>query len=119
MHGPGAVQIPVKIGIQILSPSINEVVSSPIHIKGVVSGNGWSGFEGQVGTVHLFDSDGKEIAVTYLPAITEWTQLPTNFETNLSFTASKKGMGTLIFYNENPSGEFERSKSFSLPVMFK
>lgn len=105
--------------IEVFFPKPNQVISSPLKITGVVRGNGWGGFEGQVGTVHVVDVNGKELAVTFLPATTEWTQLPVNFETNITFNAVSGTSGSLVFKNENPSGDPVRDKIFTLPIRFK
>jgi hypothetical protein len=106
----------VTKGIQIISPKPNEEIFSPLKITGVVNGNGWSGFEGQVGNVRLLDGAGKELALGILTATTEWMKLPTNFETTLNFTVNNKGQATLVFHNENSSGDPAKDKTFSLPV---
>jgi hypothetical protein len=103
-------------GIQIISPKANEEVSSPIKIIGYVNGDGWSGFEGQVGIVKLLDAKGDELASGILTATTEWTTLPTNFETTLNFISPSAQSGTLVFHNENASGLPEKDKTFVLPV---
>lgn len=108
-----------KSDIEVFMPKPSDAISSPFKITGVVRGSGWSGFEGQVGTVKLLDSDGKELATGILKATTEWTTLPTNFETNLTFTAVSGTSGTLVFKNENPSGMRQRDKIFNLQVTFK
>ena len=108
-----------KSDIEVFSPKPNETISSPVKITGVARGNGWSGFEGQVGVVLLLDSSGSELARGVLSATTEWTQLPTNFETTLTFSALGQGTGSLVFHNENPSGMPERDKTFTLPVTLK
>jgi hypothetical protein len=101
-------------GLQIISPKVNEEVSSPIKIVGVT--NGWNGFEGQVGTVQLLDYKGNKIAEGILSATTDWTKPPVAFETTLNFITNSTGPATLVFKNENPSGEPARDKTFSLPV---
>jgi len=106
-------------GITINSIKSGEEISSPLKITGIVNGDGWVGFEGQVGTVKLLDNAGKELSSGILNATTEWTTLPTNFETTLNFTANNSGPATLIFKNENPSGDPSRDKTFSLPVTIK
>jgi hypothetical protein len=68
-------------GIKVTSPNAKQEIFSPIKITGIVSGNGWAGFEGQVGTVKLVDVTGNEIVSGILTATTQWTTLPTNFET--------------------------------------
>ena len=103
-------------GIQVLSPKPDELISSPLKITGSVNGMGWTGFEGQVGTVRLLDSEGKQLALGILTATTEWMQLPTNFETSIYFDYPGDGAGQLVFYNENASGEPERDKTFTIPV---
>lgn len=105
-----------NLGIQIFSPKEHEVVSSPLKIAGAVNGNGWTGFEGQVGTVRLLDNSGKELALGILTATTNWMQLPTNFETTLFFDYPGDGSGQLVFYNENASGEPKRDKTYVVPV---
>jgi len=106
-------------GIQITSPISDGEIASPFKITGSVTGDGWTGFEGQVGTVKLLDSDGKELAMGILTATTDWMALPTNFETALNFSSDKDQSGTLVFHNENASGMQEKDKEFSLPVKIK
>ncbi|HQK63811.1 MAG TPA: Gmad2 immunoglobulin-like domain-containing protein, partial [Candidatus Staskawiczbacteria bacterium] len=103
-------------GIVINSPLPNQEVSSPLKITGYVNGQGWSGFEGQVGTVAILDYKGNEIGTAVLKATTEWIELPTQFEADLEFSAANSGPVTLLFKNENPSGLPENSKEFSLKV---
>jgi len=114
-------------GIEITSPKANEVVSSPLKITGVVNGSGWSGFEGQVGSVVLTfkSSDSLEIVnIDSVPlvATTEWTKLPTNFEATIDLgrlTFSDDYKAFLTFRNENPSGDPAKDKTFVLPVTIK
>ena len=106
-------------GIEIFGPKEHDVVSSPLKITGRVNGNGWTGFEGQVGTVRLLDSNGNQLALGILTATTDWMALPTNFETDLYFDYPGDGQGQLVFYNENASGEPQRDKTFTLPVVLQ
>jgi len=105
-------------GIKINSLQVNSEISSPLKITGTISGNGWVGFEGQVGVVKLLDSNEKLIAMGIMTATTEWTTLPTNFETTLNFATPNTENGTLVFKNENASGLPEKDKTFSLPIKF-
>ena len=119
MPGPTGTQ-----GLTIFSLRPNQEVSSPLKITGEVAGDGWSGFEDQVGTVKLLDGrylDGKgvEMASGVLKATTEWTTLPTSFDATLNFETNGAKSGVLVFYNENPSGDPARDKAFTLPVTFK
>lgn len=105
-------------GIKVFEPELNWQISSPLKITGEVSGNGWAGFEGQVGTVDLLDGNGQIVTRGILTATTEWMNLPTNFETTLNFATPETSNGILIFKNENASGMPEKNKSFSLPIKF-
>jgi len=106
--------------IQIDSPKPNDAISSPLTVSGMVNGNGWSGFEGQVGGVRLLDESGKELAQSLLTATTEWTQLPTSFKTTLTFQSPGSGKkGSLVFHNENASGDLAKDKYVNIPITFK
>ncbi len=110
---------PPVLGIQVISPKANEEISSPLKITGTTNGDGWNGFEGQVGTVRLLDSQGNQLALGILTATTDWMKPPVTFETTLNFNASSDGLGTLVFKNENASGEPSRDKTFTLQVKIK
>lgn len=103
-------------GITVLSPKPGETITSPLKITGFVNGGGWIGFEAQVGTVKLFDKDNNELALGILTAKGEWMQVKIDFETELNFVSEVEGEGRLVFYNENPSGEPGREKTFTIPV---
>lgn len=106
-------------GLQVDLPKENQEISSPLKITGATNGEGWNGFEGQVGTVKLLDYKGNELGMAILTATTDWMQPPVSFEANLTYSASNEGPGTLVFYNENPSGMPDKEKTFSLPVKIK
>jgi hypothetical protein len=109
----------VEKGLIITNIKAGDEVVSPLKITGYVNGDGWAGFEGQVGTVKLMGGDGKEITSGILTATTEWTSLPTSFETTLTFSGIPSQQGTLVFSNENASGMPEKDKKISLPVNIK
>lgn len=106
----------VIVGIEIFSPNLNESILMPLEISGRINGNGWNGFEGQVGTVKLLDKNGKELSSTYLPATTDWMSLPTDFKASLDFQSEEEQVGSLLFHNENASGLPEYDKTYSLQV---
>lgn len=106
----------LQTGIVVASPKANEEVSSPLKITGYVNGDGWSGFEGQVGSVKLLDNDGNEITQSILSATSDWMTPIVNFEANLYFEVLGSQKGVLVFKNENPSGLPDHDKQFSLPV---
>jgi len=105
-----------ELGIEVFLPKINEEINSPLEIIGTVFGNGWIGFEGQVGTVKLFNSNGEKIAESYLEATTEWMQPSVRFKTTLNFISLFIDDGVLVFNNENPSGLPENNREFILPI---
>ncbi len=104
-------------GLQINSLKSGDKISSPLEISGVT--NGWNGFEGQVGTVQLLDYKGNVLAFGILQATTDWTKPPVSFKTTLTFDTKTPGPATLIFKNENPSGDPAKDKTISLPVVIK
>lgn len=111
-------------GIMVLTPRPNSEVSSPIKITGYVNGKGWVGFEGQVGNVSLIyqnptvEQSETEInlGTVSLTATEDWMQTKVNFEAAINFNTSYSGPATLIFHNENPSGDPIRDKTFILPI---
>ena len=117
--GPGLAPWADARTLSVISPTADQEVSSPLKITGIVGGSGWSGFEGQVGTVKLLDYKGAVLAQTYLAATTEWTALPTKFEATLNFTAANSGPATLEFRNENPSGDPARDRTITMPIKIK
>jgi hypothetical protein len=114
---------PPRTGITVQSPLQDEKVVFPLTIRGYVNGDGWFGFEGQVGTVRVLDSDGKIVSPAVpLTATTEWTQLPTYFEVQVgdakTVSVLTTSTGTLLFTSESPRGA-EFQKEFRLPVRFR
>ena len=116
---------PVINGIGITSPKSGEEISLPLKITGVINGNGWAGFEGQVGHVDLV-SNGVTIGSAPLEATTEWMSLLTSFKAEISSQIEclvapcyQPGDATLVFHNENPSDMRDKDRTFSLPVIIK
>lgn len=109
-------EIPENQDIIINSPKTGELINSPLIITGQVNGNGWSGFEGQVGTVKLLGADGEILGTAILEPTTDWMRLPTKFKATLEFTSSKEQNGKLVFKNENPSGMPENNMESSLSI---
>ncbi len=113
------VTIPSKTNgqdIEVFSPKADEEISTPLEIQGTVFGNGWNGFEGQVGTVKLLDSEGNKLAEGVLKATTDWTKPPVRFQSTLNFISLNMDSGTLFFSNENPSDLPQNSRQFVVPV---
>lgn len=106
-------------GIEVTLPAQNALITSPVTIKGTTHGNGWIGFEGQVGTVKLFNSSNVQLGSTaILTAVGNWMQTDINFQTTLTFVSPGSGTGKLVFYNENPSGDPLKDQTFTVNVTF-
>ncbi len=112
--------------IIIESPKANDVIDSPLIIKGKAKGN-WF-FEATF-PVTLVDWDGKIITESYVEAKDNWmTEDFVTFEGKLEFKNPSfpntdinhfSHRGTLIFRNSNPSGLLENQYYFELPIRFK
>lgn len=111
-------EVPIVKNIEIYNITSGQAVSSPLTVKGRVTGGHWTGFEGQVGTVELVSSDGERFGLAILNATSDWMKIPTNFEAILSFEAPKDSNVFLVFHNENPSGMPDREEVMNLPVKF-
>jgi hypothetical protein len=105
--------------IEIFSPALNSEISFPLKITGRVNGYGWAGFEGQVGTVRILNSLGATKGSAVLTATSDWTKLPTDFEAIINPNFIGSDSASLLFANENPSGDPAKNKTFTLPVKIK
>lgn len=105
-----------EVGIEVFAPAEGEEIYSPFVVRGIVKGNGWTGFEGQVGTVTLYNGENQPLAFGILTATTDWMRLPTRFEAELNFFSTFQDSGKLVFKNENAEGSPERDREFVLPV---
>lgn len=106
----------VKGGIEIYDIKKGQMITSPLSIKGEVTGGNWIGFEGQAGRVELIGQDGEKLGSAVLTATSDWTEFPVSFEASLSFNLPKEKDVFLVFYNENPSGMAEKNEVVSLPL---
>jgi len=113
-------QKPALVGIEneitIDSPAPEATISSPLEINGKARGNWY--FEASF-PVKLFDANGNQIAVMPVRAQSDWMVTDfVPFKATLEFPAPATATGTLVFQNDNPSGDPARSKSFSMPIVF-
>lgn len=104
-------------GLVVENVHSGDTVSSPLQITGYVNGDGWTGFEGQVGSVTLYDASEQILDQEPLIATSEWMTSTVRFEANLEFMTTAV-TGKLVFRNENPSGEPSRDKQVTLNVKF-
>lgn len=105
--------------IKIESPLMNEVVKSPLSIKGEIKGY-WM-FEAQFDT-RLEDTNGRELATAPATALDDWmTEEFVPFETEMEFNPGTAAEGKIIFLEAFPSGglaDGEERRSFEMPVRF-
>ncbi|MFA5838334.1 MAG: Gmad2 immunoglobulin-like domain-containing protein [Candidatus Paceibacterota bacterium] len=109
--------------IRVEYPQPNDLISSPLSIKGEARGY-W--FFESVAPVVLVDWDGLIIAQGHIQAMDDWmTEDFVNFEGVLEFKkpeiASKTDFGkngALILKRDNPSGLPENDSSVEIPVKF-
>ena len=104
--------------------SINphEVINFPLHIK-INSMGVWRAYEGELGLVKLYNSEGQQLAWGIMSATEEWMRPgPVMFQTSLQFNPGDSEKGTLVIHN-NPGGgsgdEAGEEVSFKIPVRFK
>ena len=99
-------------------PKPNDLISSPLKIKG--EARGFWFFEASF-PVRLVDANGNNIPLNppYVMTANEWmTENFVPFETTHTFTKPQTETGTLIVQKDNPSGLPEHDDSFSIPVRF-
>lgn len=102
--------------IRVRNVKSGDVIRSPLTIKG--EARGYWFFEASF-PVKLFDSNGKQIAVTIAQAQDEWTTIEfVPFETVLTFPTPVTSNGTLIFEKDNPSGLPEHADELRIQVRF-
>jgi len=102
--------------IQIESPTANEVVSSPILIKG--KARGFWFFEAEF-PAELYDENNNLIARTSVFTKNDWmTEDFVSFEANLSFKTPATERGVLVLKKDNPSGLPEYDDELRIPLLF-
>ena len=102
--------------IQLFEPTPNQIVNSPLIIKGQARGT-WF-FEASF-PVKLLDGNGKELAIKPAHAKGEWmTENFVPFEVSLEFQKPETRRGVLILEKDNPSGLAEHADELRIPVKF-
>lgn len=103
--------------ITILSPTPNQLITSPLKLSGEARGNWY--FEATAPVV-LNDANGKQIAEGYITANGEWmTTEFVAFTGTLTFPKPTTATGELIFQKNNPSGLPENDDQITVPVRFQ
>lgn len=102
--------------IKIENPRPNQLITSPLTIKGQARGT-WF-FEASF-PVRLLDGNGKEITRAIATAKSDWmTEEFVPFEAVLTFTNPNTEIGILVLEKDNPSGLAELSDELRIPVKF-
>jgi hypothetical protein len=103
--------------INLISPWPNEVITSPLAIKGEAKGSWY--FEA-VFPVKLEDESGKILTQTQAQASGEWmTENMVPFTANLIFNPGSTTKGFLVLAKDNPSGLPANDDSIRIPVIFQ
>ncbi len=99
-----------------ISPTPNQVVTSPLTITGRARGNWY--FEASF-PIELIDANGKQLAITPATAQGDWmTTEFVPFSAMLTFLKPTTATGTLILHKDNPSGLPEHDNELRVPVHF-
>ncbi len=103
--------------IVVTSPHSGDLVKSPITVTGKAKGSWY--FEASA-PVKVYDSNGKLLGTSHVQAQGEWMTTDfVPFVGTINFATSTTPTGTIVFMNDNPSGDPARSKSYTLPIRFK
>jgi len=103
--------------IKISNPRPNQIIESPLFIKG--DARGFWFFEASF-PVKLFDDNGFLLGITTAQALGNWmTEDFVPFNATLPFTVPSAPKGRLILEKDNPSGLPEHADGLTIPVYFK
>ncbi len=101
--------------IRITSPQPNQIITSPLLVRGEARGNWY--FEASF-PVALYDGYGKLLVQVPAQAQGEWmTTEFVPFEARLEFTPAT-GSGFLVLEKDNPSGLPEHADQLRIPIRF-
>lgn len=111
--------VAIACGIHIASPVSNVPIISPVTISGYVDSQcHWGAFEGQTGTVIVYDATNTALSPEIpLTAESEWMQQVVNFKVKVGFSRPNTSQGYLLFSNEDVSGE--HPETYTYPVIFQ
>lgn len=102
--------------INIKSPKKNDVISSPVVVKGEARGSWY--FEGDF-PVRLETDKGEIVAETYATALDDWaTDDYVPFELSIVFDMPVATSGRIVLMNNNPSGIDKNKMNVVVPVLF-
>ncbi|MFA6257878.1 MAG: Gmad2 immunoglobulin-like domain-containing protein [Candidatus Paceibacterota bacterium] len=104
--------------IRVALPKPNDVIKSPLVIKGEARGN-WF-FEASF-PIKLINSEGKEVPLSqgYIMTAENWMTTDfVPFEQAITFPLQKAGKGKLILMKDNPSGLPQFEDELVIPISF-
>lgn len=102
--------------IQVETPQANEMISSPLIIKG--RARGFWFFEASF-PVKLLDEDGNLLGQTIAQAQDEWTTEDfVSFQAEIQFSPPSTSRGILVLEKDNPSGLPEHADELRMPILF-
>ena len=111
------------VGIVVAHPQPGELVTLPITVEGYINGNGWYANEGEIGSIQVFDGNGKVVSnAVVLPATSDWLKQPTYFKGIVGDRESMSHITTSTGSIKITSGsekDGEIKGLFSVPVRFK
>jgi len=105
--------------IHVFAPKPNEIITSPVHIKGEARGNWY--FEATF-PITIADSVGRNLANTFITAKGGWmTEDFVPFDEQITFASpqTEAAAGTIILHKSNASGLPEHDDRISIPVRFR
>ena len=114
--------------ITITSPVENEEIIFPVTVAGSLLGHEWSTFEGEAGTVTIFDANDKAVSNSDIICLgTDWldkslAREPIDFEVQvgdremISYLETDTGY---LFFSGNGAKDGEIVSTHTLPVQFK
>lgn len=108
----------ISCALKALTPELNSHVKAPVVVSVLVDNTNtecasWTVFEGQAGTVELYDNSENLLSKGVLTTMSDWTTgFPTTYTARLSdflYTGKVK----LLITEEDPSGQKEPKKSYT------
>lgn len=114
---PSSNQIDENTKVIMETPEAEEIVTSPLTIKGQVRGTWY--FEASF-PIEMVDEDGKVLATVPGQARGDWMQegfVP--FEAAMTFNPGNSERGELVLKKDNPSGEPQFDDEVRIPIRFK
>ncbi len=104
--------------VRLATPAPGDTVTSPLALRGEARGT-WF-FEASF-PVRLLDAEGRELAVTYATAGSDWMTTDfVPFSSTVTFASPAAGSaGSLVLTKDNPSGQPEFDDERRIPIVFR